>query len=75
VLGAGLLSLVCADVIRPGLAWLLATATPKRLAAEMARARSWRTAGGAIHASGSRSVRSSWARMRASTLSSATHRR
>lgn len=39
VLGAGLLSLICADVIRPGLAWLLATATPKRLAMEMARTR------------------------------------
>jgi integrase len=39
VLGTGLLSLICADVIRPGLGWLLATATPKRLAAEMARTR------------------------------------
>jgi integrase len=39
VLGAGLLSLICADVIRPGVAWLLSTATPKRLAAEMARTR------------------------------------
>lgn len=39
VLGTGLLSLMCADVIRPGLAWLLTTATPKRLAAEMARTR------------------------------------
>ena len=39
VLGAGLLSLICADVIRPGLPWLLTTATPKRLAAEMARTR------------------------------------
>jgi hypothetical protein len=39
VLGSGLLSLVCADVVRPGLAWLLTTATPKRLAAEMARTR------------------------------------
>jgi hypothetical protein len=39
VLGTGLLSLVCADVIRPGLGWLLTTATPKRLAAEMARTR------------------------------------
>jgi hypothetical protein len=35
----GLLSLMCADVIRPGIAWLLTTATPKRLAAEMARTR------------------------------------
>ena len=39
VLGTGLLSLMCADVIRPSLAWLLTTATPKRLAAEMARTR------------------------------------
>lgn len=39
VLGTGLLSLICADVIRPGLSWLLTTATPKRLAAEMARTR------------------------------------
>jgi len=39
VLGTGLLSLMCADVIRPGPAWLLRTATPKRLAAEMARTR------------------------------------
>jgi hypothetical protein len=39
VLGSGLLSLVCADVVRPELAWLLTTATPKRLAAEMARTR------------------------------------
>ena len=39
VLGAGLLTLVCADVIRPESAWLLTTSTPKRLAAEMARTR------------------------------------
>ncbi len=39
VLGTGLLSLMCAEVIRPSLAWLLTTATPKRLAAEMARTR------------------------------------
>ena len=39
VLGAGLLSLICADLIRPDLAWLLTTATPKRLATEMARTR------------------------------------
>jgi hypothetical protein len=39
VLGSGLLSLMCADLIRPDLAWLLTTATPKRLAAEMARTR------------------------------------
>jgi hypothetical protein len=39
VLGSGLLSLMCAEVIRPDLAWLLTTATPKRLAAEIARTR------------------------------------
>ncbi|MFZ5871932.1 MAG: site-specific integrase [Actinomycetota bacterium] len=39
VLGAGLLSLICAGVICPGLAWLLTTATPKRLASEVARTR------------------------------------
>jgi len=39
VLGTGLLSLICADVIRPDLPWLLSTATPKRLAIEMARTR------------------------------------
>ena len=39
VVTTGLLSLICADVIRPGIGWLLATATPKRLAAEMARTR------------------------------------
>lgn len=39
LLGPGLLSLICADVIRPDLAWLLTTTTPKRLATEMARTR------------------------------------
>lgn len=39
VVGTGLLSLICADVIRPQPAWLLATTTPKRLAMEMARTR------------------------------------
>jgi hypothetical protein len=39
VMATGLLSLVCADVIRPGLDWLLTTKTPKRLAIEMARVR------------------------------------
>ena len=39
VVPAGLLSLICADVIRPGIGWLLTTATPKRLAAEMAHTR------------------------------------
>jgi integrase len=38
-LGAGLVQLICADVIRPGLPWLLATPSPKRVAAEMGRAR------------------------------------
>ena len=38
-LGSGLLQLICADVIRPGIAWLLTTATPQNLAAEMARVR------------------------------------
>ncbi|MGH3196698.1 MAG: hypothetical protein ACRDNT_12355, partial [Streptosporangiaceae bacterium] len=35
----GLLSLIAADVLRPGLAWLLGTATPKFVAAELARVR------------------------------------
>ena len=35
----GLLSLICADVIRPAVRGCLATATPTRLAAEMARTR------------------------------------
>jgi len=39
VLATGLLSLICADVIRPGLDWLLTTKTPQRLAIEMARVR------------------------------------
>jgi Phage integrase family len=39
VITTGLLSLICADVIRPSIPWLLTTATPKRLAAEMARTR------------------------------------
>jgi hypothetical protein len=39
VVTTGLLSLICTDVIRPGISWLLTTATPKRLAAEMARTR------------------------------------
>jgi integrase len=38
-LGAGLLQLICGDVIRPDLAWLLTTASPQNLAAEMARVR------------------------------------
>ena len=39
VMTSGLLSVVCADAIRPSLDWLLTTATPKRWAAEMARTR------------------------------------
>jgi hypothetical protein len=39
VVTTGLLSLICADVIRPGISWLLTTATPKRLTAEMSRTR------------------------------------
>ncbi|MDN5795139.1 MAG: hypothetical protein L0H79_05235 [Intrasporangium sp.] len=39
VLGTGLLTRICADVMRPEPAWLLTPATPKRLAAEMARTR------------------------------------
>jgi integrase-like protein len=38
--GAGLLTLICADVIRPGARWLLTCpAAPRNLAAEMARTR------------------------------------
>jgi integrase len=38
--GAGLLVLICADVIRPGIGWLLrCSPTPRNLAAEMARTR------------------------------------
>ena len=36
---AGLTVLICADVIRPGLGWLLSTPSPKNLAAAMARRR------------------------------------
>lgn len=38
-LGAGLLQLICGDVIRPSLPWLLTTTSPQNLAAEMARVR------------------------------------
>ena len=38
-LGRGVLPLICGDVIRPSLAWLLTPETPKNLAAEMARSR------------------------------------
>jgi hypothetical protein len=38
-LGRGMLPLICGDVIRPSLAWLLTPEMPKNLAAEMARSR------------------------------------
>ena len=38
-LGRGVLPLICGDVIRPSLPWLLFPETPKNLAAEMARSR------------------------------------
>ena len=38
-LGTGLAQLISGDVIRPGLAWLLDTTSPSRLAAEMGRTR------------------------------------
>ena len=38
-LGRGLLPLICGDVIRPSLPWLLTPAIPKNLAAEMTRSR------------------------------------
>jgi hypothetical protein len=38
-LGAGLLQLICGDVIRPGIRWLLTATVPHNLAAEMARVR------------------------------------
>ena len=38
-LGRGVLPLICGDVIRPSLGWLLTPAAPKNLAAEMARSR------------------------------------
>jgi hypothetical protein len=36
-LGAGLLQLICGDVIRPSIGWLLTTTSPQNIAAEMAR--------------------------------------
>jgi integrase len=39
MLGRGMLALICGDVIRPTLGWLLTPASPKHLTAEMARAR------------------------------------
>ena len=38
-LGSGLLLLICGDVIRPSLAWLLTSGAPQNLAVEMARVR------------------------------------
>jgi integrase len=38
-LGRGVLPLICGDVIRPSLRWLLTPETPKNLTAEMARSR------------------------------------
>ena len=38
-LGRGVLPLICGDVIRPSLPWLLTPAIPKNLAAEMTRSR------------------------------------
>ncbi len=39
ILGSGLLQLICGDVIRPGISWLLASDAPRNLAAEMGRVR------------------------------------
>lgn len=39
ILGMGLVQLICDDILRPSLAWLLATASPVRIANEMARVR------------------------------------
>jgi integrase len=38
-LSVGMMQLICADVIRPGMGWLLTTATPRNLSGEMARVR------------------------------------
>jgi hypothetical protein len=38
LLEARLLQLICGDVIRPSIAWLLTTTSPQNMAAEMARA-------------------------------------
>jgi len=38
-LGPGLLAMICADLVRPSIGWLLTTATPRKLAASMARTR------------------------------------
>jgi hypothetical protein len=54
-LGAGLLQLICGDIVRPSIAWLLTTTSPVHLATEMARVRD---ADGfaAVHALGRTSV-------------------
>lgn len=38
-LGSGLLLVICSDVVRPSVAWLLTSPTPRRLAASLAQAR------------------------------------
>lgn len=38
-LGTGLTQLICGDVVRPDLCWLLTSATPRNLAGELARVR------------------------------------
>ena len=38
-LGSGLLLLICSDVVRPSVGWLLTSPTPRRLAVSLARAR------------------------------------
>ena len=38
-LGPGLLAMICADLVRPSIGWLLTTATPRKLAASLARTR------------------------------------
>ena len=38
-LSVGMMQLISADVLRPGITWLLSTATPRRLSNEMARVR------------------------------------
>jgi Phage integrase family len=39
IFGSGLLPLICGDVIRPSLSWLITPRTPRHLVAELARAR------------------------------------
>ena len=38
-LGSGLLLLICSDVVRPSVGWLLTSPTPRRMAGSLARAR------------------------------------